>query len=295
MGGYTLLLLVIIMYIFGIIFKSQLGTSESLEPSFDNIPRSMWTLLWAGCFVDDINGVAEAVAKDNWIMGILFLFFVLVSALMVLNMLIGVLCAVVTAVAATEKEKVLISYVKSKLIAVLQDLDKDGNGTLSRTEFDKLMGNTDAYQALNDLGVDVHNLMSIADHLFDHEDDDDMQQPGKNRQTPPPNLDPEQLQLLESAPGEAVPTEQRSMTFAEFLEMVISLKGDNKPSVRDIVDLRKLVYRGQRQAAKRLHQIDKGQKELQRAMHEIGQKLAKQAAKFEALNRQSSSTCKVIE
>merc|ERR1712187_335595 len=99
----------------------------------------MWTLLWAGCFVDDISAVAEEVAKDNWIMGILFLFFVLITALMVLNMLIGVLCAVVTAVAAAEKEKVLITYVKSRLIAVLQELDKDGNGTLSRTEFDELM------------------------------------------------------------------------------------------------------------------------------------------------------------
>merc|ERR1719454_2719619 len=104
---------------------------------------------------------------ESMFMGFFFLIFVLVSALMVLNMLIGVLCAVVTAVAAAEKEKVLISFVKSRLIDVLQSLDQDGNGTISKPEFDQLLAIPEAVQALVDLGVDVNNLLSLADHLFD--------------------------------------------------------------------------------------------------------------------------------
>lgn len=259
--AYTLLLLLIIMYVFGIVFKSQLAEPEDpeLQGYFDNIPRSMWTLLFAGCLVDDINSIAEAVLAENWMMGMFFLLFVLIASLMVLNMLVGVLCAVVTAVAAAEKEKVLISFVKTRLIGVLQTLDEDGNGTISKTEFDQLLAIPEAVQALIDLGVDVNNLLSLADHLFDPDEGDEDKKDGKAN--PPADIDPELLALAQLSPEEQKKLdaeEQRSMTFADFLEMVIRLRSDNQPSVADVVDIRKLIYKGQRQATKRLHHLEKG-------------------------------------
>lgn len=263
--AYTLLLLLIIMYIFGIIFKSQLEdtTNRRLQKYFDGIITSMWTLLLAGCLTDDITIVAEELMKDSFGMAAIFILFVLLSSLMVLNMLIGVLCAVVTAVAAAEKEKVLINYVKTRLVGVLQTLDEDGNGTISRSEFDQLLNIPEAVRALMDLGVDVHNLLSLADHLFDSGDDEDK----KN-----------QRGQATQGPGGAQPEEEeeRTMTFAEFLEMVIRLRSDNAPSVADIVDLRKLIFKGQRQAMRRLHHIEKGQLELQRGIRAICEQLDQQ-------------------
>merc|ERR1719210_951790 len=93
---------------------------------------------------------------------------------MVLNMLIGGLCAVVTAVAAAEKEKALVNYVKSKLFDVLHRLDEDQNGTISKSEFDQLVHIPEAVTALNELGVDVQNLMSLADFLFEVDEVDDV-------------------------------------------------------------------------------------------------------------------------
>merc|ERR1712039_1093879 len=98
--------------------------------------------------------------RDSVFLAAIFILFVLVSSLMVLNMLIGVLCAVVTAVAAAEKEKILVTYVKSKLMGVLVRLDEDGNGTISKDEFDQLVHIPEAVRALEDLGVDVQNLVS---------------------------------------------------------------------------------------------------------------------------------------
>lgn len=260
--AYTLLLLLIIMYIFGIIFKSQLeeASDDKLRKNFGGIPRSMWTLLFAGCLVDDITVQAELLMKESFFMAAVFILFVLLSSLMVLNMLIGVLCAVVTAVAAAEKEKVLINYVKTRLIGVLQTLDEDGNGTISKSEFDQLMNIPEAYHALMDLGVDVHNLLSLGDHLFETDDNE----PGRK-----------------ANPGQASETageeeEERSMTFADFLEMVIRLRSDNAPSVADIVDLRKLIFKGQRNAMRRLHHIEKGQLELQRGIRTICEQLDQQ-------------------
>merc|ERR1712226_1182517 len=106
---------------------------------------------------------------DNIVMSGVFIIFVLLASLMVLNMLIGMLCAVVTAVAAQEKEKVLVTYVKSKLMSVLEKLDEDKNGTISKDEFEQLVNIPEAVRALEDLGVDVPNLTSLADHLFEED------------------------------------------------------------------------------------------------------------------------------
>merc|ERR1712241_814026 len=157
-------------------------------------------------------------------------------------MLIGVLCAVVTAVAAAEKEKILVTYVKSKLMSVLLRLDEDGNGTISKEEFDQLVHIPDAVRALEELGVDVQNLVSLADHLFEC-DEHPHQDHGDNEDV---------HDLAVSGEGD----EGKSMTFADFLEMVIRLRADNTPSVADIVELRKLIFKGQRKLSKHLNQIE---------------------------------------
>merc|ERR1712113_1161593 len=113
------------------------------------------------------------LARHNLAMAAVFILFVLVSSLMGLNMLIGVLCAVVTAVTAAEKEKILVTYVKSKLMGVLVRLDEDGNGTISKDEFDQLVHIPEAVRALEELGVDVESLVALGDHLFQSEDHDD--------------------------------------------------------------------------------------------------------------------------
>eukprot|EP00747_Dinoflagellata_sp_TGD_P212361 gnl/TRDRNA2_/TRDRNA2_85459_c0_seq1.p1 gnl/TRDRNA2_/TRDRNA2_85459_c0~~gnl/TRDRNA2_/TRDRNA2_85459_c0_seq1.p1 ORF type:complete len:454 (+),score=73.70 gnl/TRDRNA2_/TRDRNA2_85459_c0_seq1:89-1363(+) len=272
--SYTLLLLLIFMYIFSIIFKSQLMDTENqlLKESFNQILISMWTLLLSGCLLDDISVIADLLVEESIFLAMIFILFVLLSSLMVLNMLIGVLCAVVTAVAAAEKEKVLVGYVKTKLITVLQRLDEDGNGTISKAEFDQLVHIPEAVQALDELGVDVPNLVSLSDHLFEAEDSDKI----KSSQI---NSDEDaDYRRSSGATAESAESGQEEedvgvMTFADFLEMVIRLRAENTPSVADIVDLRKLIFKGQRQVAKRMHQIEKGQADLKRGVRLVSQQL----------------------
>merc|ERR1719310_1250327 len=103
----------------------------------------------------------------NGFLTFVFIIFVMLAAYTVLNMLVGLLCEVVDAVAAAEKEKAVVGLVKSRLMHVLEQLDEDGNGTISRNEFNMLLEIPEAKTALEDLGVDVHNLFSLADHLFE--------------------------------------------------------------------------------------------------------------------------------
>merc|ERR1719235_1370836 len=121
-----------------------------------------------GTFLDNLTVIADKL-KDHAHPALLALFivFILVSALTILNMLIGVLCEVVSAVAEAEKEKAVVTYVKATLIDVLNDLDKDGTGTISKDEFAVLLEVPSAVKALEQLGVDVPNLLLLTDVLFD--------------------------------------------------------------------------------------------------------------------------------
>lgn len=274
---YTLLLLLMILYIFSIIFKSQLVDTPvpDLKGHFSNILRSMWTLFLAGCLLDDISKIGDLLVQHNLFMAFIFIFFVLLSSLMVLNMLIGVLCAVVTAVAAAEKEKALVNYVKSKLFSVLHRLDEDGNGTICKGEFDQLVNIPEAVSALNELGVDVPNLMSLADFLFEVDETD-----GPSERNPlstssvATSRGVDDRKTASSANEADKPEDEgKSMTFAEFLEMVIRLRSENQPSVADVVELRKLIFKGQRQVQRRVDKIERSQEDLERVVHHVHSQL----------------------
>merc|ERR1719336_1892173 len=100
------------------------------------------------------------------ILACMFYLFVFLSAFTVMNMLIGVLCEVVSAVAATEKEELLVNYVKNKVEKIVDELDENGDKRISKTEFEQILGNQMACRALRDVGVDVVGLVDCADTLF---------------------------------------------------------------------------------------------------------------------------------
>jgi len=91
---------------------------------------AMHTLLIDGTLLDSVKPVVQALGDENYVYAAIFYFFILLSALTVLNMLIGVLCEVVCAVAATEKEELVVSFVREKLQEVLKCSGLDGDGRL---------------------------------------------------------------------------------------------------------------------------------------------------------------------
>jgi len=251
----TLGLLVIFMYVFAIIFKSQLENTKIpwLVKEMSTIPSAMWRLFFHGILVDAITPAARSLREESPLLSIVFIFFVFLSSLTVLNMLIGILFEVVSAVANAEKEKVLVLYVKNKLMGVLRDLDEDGNGTISKVEFDKLLEKDDAKSALTDLNVDIKDLLSLSDHIFEDEDVNKMFETKEGRRSsgqPGSETEETSTELTEEDF-----TGKKDLDFAEFLEIIIRLRADQSPSVTDIVNLRKLILTGQRLMSRRCDSI----------------------------------------
>eukprot|EP00929_Paragymnodinium_shiwhaense_P047573 TRINITY_DN24122_c0_g1_i1.p1 TRINITY_DN24122_c0_g1~~TRINITY_DN24122_c0_g1_i1.p1 ORF type:complete len:695 (+),score=155.49 TRINITY_DN24122_c0_g1_i1:93-2087(+) len=206
---FTLLLQAIILYVFGITFRQLTDGLEVGQDKFPTVIQSMHTLLVYGTLMDNIGELVQQLQDADWSFIIVFYMFVLISALTVMNMLIGVLCEVVSAVAAIEKEQLTVIYVKGQVQELLRQggVDQDGDGMISKVEFAQILENPAAARLLAEVGVDVFGLVELADFIFEADE-----------------------QGCEA-----------QLTFGDFMDVVLSLRGSNVASVKDIVDLRKLL------------------------------------------------------
>merc|ERR1712194_705232 len=174
------------------------------------IPTAMYHLCMTGTFLDNITSVMSEVAKDSALCAIILGIVVLLSALTMINMLIGVLCEVMSTVAADEKERMLISFARQKVQEAMMSLDMNHDSLLSRDEFAMLLQNQEAVKALSEVGVDVGGLLNITDSIFQSD---------------------AQCQEFD-----------KQLDFDEFMDLTLKLRGVNPATVRDIVDLRQWIH-----------------------------------------------------
>merc|ERR1719271_2359554 len=121
-----------------------------------------------------------------------------------MNMLIGILCDVVSNVATDEKEESFVLKVESLVGHLMQDLDTDGSHTLSKEEFDGIIMNQDMMHVLHDFGVDVVGIVDFGSFLFQECDE---------------------------------------LSFADFLNLVIQFRETKQATIKDVMDLRKYLAR----------------------------------------------------
>merc|ERR1719277_1565411 len=91
----TLLLLVLIIYVFAILFTQLLSGTEAGAGCFDNVPTSMNCLLLSGIFSDQADFVQKLLDADIMYY-LLIMVYLILGSLVVMNMLIGVICEVVS-------------------------------------------------------------------------------------------------------------------------------------------------------------------------------------------------------
>merc|ERR1712066_453791 len=127
------------------------------------VALSMYSLLIHATFLDDLAGFMNDLRAEMWPLLILALIFICLAALTVMNMLIGVLCEVVTSVAATEKLEILATPVSEKLSDIAQSLDQNFDGKISYEEFSQILEMPEALRALQEVGVNPLGLVDFAE------------------------------------------------------------------------------------------------------------------------------------
>eukprot|EP00927_Polykrikos_kofoidii_P087149 TRINITY_DN9967_c1_g4_i2.p1 TRINITY_DN9967_c1_g4~~TRINITY_DN9967_c1_g4_i2.p1 ORF type:complete len:655 (-),score=141.49 TRINITY_DN9967_c1_g4_i2:23-1951(-) len=223
---FTLLLLTVIIFIFGIAFTQLAKETVLADAEFATVLDTSHFLLVHGTLLLSTDARALRIGEyGGWELETLFFVFILVAAVLLMNMLIGVLCEVVSAVSAIEQEEILVRYVESELNKVMALIDEDGGGTISRDEFNQILDNKEAIDALQDIGIDVIGLVDFADFIFDED-------------------------------GEREDGDEVELTMPEFMEVVLQLRGSNNATVKDIVDLRKFIRNTLTQVTHRLDTTD---------------------------------------
>jgi len=280
----TMVLLILSMYVFGIVFTQAFMKDPQLSYMFDCMGMSMLTLFVNGTLLDDLTSVLGEIAEYGghayaWV----FIVYILLAAFTVLNMLIGVLCEVVTKTAAEEQEAMMIREVQVQLKEVFDEIDEDKSGLISQEEFSVMSKNEIALGALTGLGIEPKHLIALKDTLFAL---DDGEQPESASSTKKKECDPEPASphspwgvsprqeiggskdfntarsrrkkegQAEEEQQEAV-VEGRELTFDEFLDTVVHLRPGTQASVLDIADLRKGLRLAVKRAERRVNEIEK--------------------------------------
>eukprot|EP00747_Dinoflagellata_sp_TGD_P170634 gnl/TRDRNA2_/TRDRNA2_202692_c0_seq1.p1 gnl/TRDRNA2_/TRDRNA2_202692_c0~~gnl/TRDRNA2_/TRDRNA2_202692_c0_seq1.p1 ORF type:complete len:297 (+),score=45.51 gnl/TRDRNA2_/TRDRNA2_202692_c0_seq1:44-934(+) len=213
---FTLCLLGIVLYVFGILFRQVTDGSNVGRELFGSIGQAMYTLLLHGALLDSAGMVLARLDAEQPSLSVLFLFFILIASLTLLNMLIGVLCEVVSSVADAEQEEMALSFVKSRIFSVV---DSDCNHKISKDEFLGILENREAALSLQHVGVDAVELVDYADFIFAG---------GLSR-------DDSGLHSV----YEVDQSEDRELSFEELMDLILQFRGSQAATVKDIVDLRK--------------------------------------------------------
>mmetsp|Transcript_15373 Transcript_15373/g.48445 ORF Transcript_15373/g.48445 Transcript_15373/m.48445 type:complete len:551 (-) Transcript_15373:25-1677(-) len=220
---YTMLMLGVLLYIFGIIFKTQAGTDQALLKLFPSVQSTMWLLLIEGIMLDGPKDTLNAIKGKSVILTSCFLIFIFLSAFTVMNMLIGILCNVVDQVYQSEKDEAAVAYLKNTLLELLEIHDDDDNRRIRKSEFELLMRNPEMHLVLTRFGVDVKDLIHLKESLFEDKDAALFSQ------------------FEQEEDDSVVPAAQQDLTFAEFLAVVMRLRGGNSAKVTDVVELREFM------------------------------------------------------
>lgn len=199
----TFVLLFGITYVFAVLFRQLTDGSNVGEESFPNIPSSLMTLLVEG-MIPDNGGLMMELFKTQWYLAIIFFLFLFLASLTFMNMLIGLLCEVVSTVTDAEKEDREIEMMTEKLRTTLASIDEDFDGNVSKAEFVAILDNHDAVKVLQNAGVDVVTLVDDADFIF------------------------------EESQVSAIP-------FEEFVELVLQFRAGSTTTIRVMSALRKFI------------------------------------------------------
>eukprot|EP00746_Dinoflagellata_sp_MGD_P009192 gnl/MRDRNA2_/MRDRNA2_118584_c0_seq1.p1 gnl/MRDRNA2_/MRDRNA2_118584_c0~~gnl/MRDRNA2_/MRDRNA2_118584_c0_seq1.p1 ORF type:complete len:496 (-),score=95.17 gnl/MRDRNA2_/MRDRNA2_118584_c0_seq1:589-2076(-) len=199
---YVMCLQVLITYVFAIAFTQlSVGTPTIGEDLFANVAHSMYSLLVYATLLDNLADFMDAVRYESWPLFMLGFIFIALAALTVMNMLIGVLCEIVSAVGDTERITILTENVKEKMFSIVDALDTNQDNHISYEEFTQIMAKPEALQALSDVDVSPVGIVDFADMFF-FEDGVELK-----------------------------------LTFEDFMECVLDLRESNIATVKDVLEL----------------------------------------------------------
>lgn len=206
--AYVMALLILLTYVFAIAFTQlavntydEYGEDSVGDKNFANIGLSMYSLLIYATLLDDLIAFCDDLRHQSPVLLVLAFIYIALAALTVMNMLIGVLCEIVSAVADNEQDEIRTTTLSIKMKKVVGDFDSDHNKLISYKEFTEILMCSETLDALEVVGVSPVCLVDFAEFFF-YEDGKEIQ-----------------------------------LTFEDFMEMVLDLRESNTATVKDMLNV----------------------------------------------------------
>jgi voltage-gated sodium channel len=210
---FTCAFLFVILYVYGIAFTLILRDTTVGDEMFSSVSVSIQTLFFQVVMGDGIADTMAAVLLESMLASVALGTCILIGSITLMNTLIGVLCEAIGAVAEKERMSIQISIVEATLRQILEEGDTDHDGSISKDEFATLIGSKTAVLALEDIGIDVVGLAETSDYFFEEH--------------------------LECGASEF----SKRLSFEDFMQLLLQLRGSNKATLKDMVDLRKHMHK----------------------------------------------------
>merc|ERR1712137_1406123 len=151
-----------------------LKDENSMQDRYGSLTRVMWTLLVDGTFTDSLRDSVEPLfelEQTNTVIGaLIILVFVFLSAITMLNMLIGVICEVVNSVTVSERDECAVQALKQTIVEKLLLFDEDCNECISHKELNVVLKDLSVNKVFQDLDVDKDQLHSMLSFVFSEHD-----------------------------------------------------------------------------------------------------------------------------
>lgn len=219
---FILIFLVIVMYVFAIVFTSQFGQPDFVPdpdadyPSsgelFSDIGSSMMTLFTIGVLGDNLAQTLMAIKADSLVLFWVFVVFLVVSGMTLLNMLIGVLCQVIDDSSREEEEMRQLTELRACLVEAFEGTDTSGDGLVSEAEWNQIVKNENVKLALIKFGIEENmieeRLNQMQETIFG----------GKGRR----------------ASVDSSGSNNKELDFNEFVSQVVELRMDTPASALDL-------------------------------------------------------------
>jgi len=176
---WALVLLVMILYVFGMIFAqicSEHIANTEPDPQiikyWGTVPRSMYTLYKCVTGGLDWEWVAEDLSKVHWFWVVVFNIYLSFVVFAVLNVVVGVFCQSAIESAAHDYENIINVKIrekanfKRKVKQLFEDIDSSGDGCITFFELEKELDKDNIRAYFEYLGIspgDAWDLFKILD------------------------------------------------------------------------------------------------------------------------------------
>jgi len=198
----TLGLIGVIIFFFAILFRQLTRFTPLEEAFFPTMTETMGVLLLTSTAPDLVSLFSDL--SDQAIMySVLYYSFILLVSYIMLNLLVGVLVNVVAIVHAAETDQQTINTFGADMWSMVQNMDNDSNDMISKSEFVSMLMKPDVVQTLKKIDVDCIDLLDFTDQIF----------------------------------AEDV----KEVSFDDLMKFIMSFRKTNTATVKDVVDVRRLV------------------------------------------------------